>query len=55
MNSEKRMVSFCRELRRRVYSYLQDKEHRKEFEQWYLDRDGKPYEWKKRAETTGSE
>ena len=55
MNSEKRINSFCRELRRRVHRYLLDKEHREEFEEWYLGKYGKPYEWKKRADTVGSE
>lgn len=36
MISQKRMDSFCRELIRRVRRYYSDKEHRKEFEEWYL-------------------
>lgn len=43
----KRMNSFCRELLKKVLDYLQDEEHRKEFEKWYLQKYGKPYEWKK--------
>lgn len=39
--------SFSRELRRRVRNYLNDREHREEFETWYLQKYGKPYQWKK--------
>lgn len=44
---EKQLNRFCRMLRRTVRRYLDDKKHRKEFEKWYLDKYGKPYEWKK--------
>lgn len=47
---QKRLNSFARELRRRVRKYLDDREHRKEFEKWYLRKYGKPYEWKKGSE-----
>lgn len=30
-----------------VSQYLKDKEHRREFESWYLRKYGKPYQWKK--------
>lgn len=47
MIDHKRMDSFCRELVRRVRRYYNDKEHRREFEEWYLQNYGKPYEWMK--------
>lgn len=47
MISHKRMNSFCRELMRKVRQYYSNGEHRKEFEEWYLQKYGKPYEWKK--------
>lgn len=39
--------SFSRELRRRVRDYLNDREHKEEFENWYLQKYGKAYQWKK--------
>lgn len=47
MRANKQMNSFCRELRRRVRKYLDDGKHRKEFEEWYLEKYGKPYQWRK--------
>lgn len=44
---EKQTVSFCRDLRRRVRRYLDTPAHRREFEEWYLQKYGKPYQWKK--------
>ena len=41
---------FCRELGRIVFNYMQDKEHRKEFEKWYLKEYGKSYVWKTLAD-----
>lgn len=38
--------SFCRQLGRRVREYFATPEHRKEFEDWYLQEHGKPYKWK---------
>lgn len=48
--TEGRMNSFSRELARRVRRYLDIKEHREEFEEWYLKKYGKPYQWKKLSE-----
>lgn len=47
---QKRLNSFARELRRRVRKYLDDREHRREFEEWFLQKYGKPYQWKKGSE-----
>lgn len=47
---QKRMNSFCRELRRRVRRYYADREHRKEFEEWYFQKYGKQYQWKKEGD-----
>lgn len=47
---EKRLGSFCRELGRRIRNYYADKEHRKEFESWYLQEYGEPYRWKKKGD-----
>ena len=33
-------------LAQEVREYFKDPEHRKEFERWYLEKYGKPYEWK---------
>jgi len=44
------MNSFCRELRRRVRRYYADREHRKEFEEWYFQKYGKQYQWKKEGD-----
>lgn len=35
-------------LLRRVESYFQDKQHRREFETWFLKKYGKPYVWKQK-------
>jgi hypothetical protein len=48
---QKRLNSFCRNLRRTVRCYLDDPEHRQEFEDWYLRKYGKPYQWKKESES----
>ena len=40
--------SMSRLLASTVSQYLKDKEHRREFESWYLKTYGKKYEWKKR-------
>lgn len=50
MDTEKRMNSFARELRRRVRRYLDDREHRREFEEWFLRKYGKQYQWKKEGD-----
>lgn len=47
MDTEKRLNSFCRNLRRTVRRYLDNPDHRREFEEWYLQKYGKPYQWKK--------
>lgn len=31
-----------------VSEYLRDEAHRKDFEAWYEDKYGKPYEWKRK-------
>jgi hypothetical protein len=41
---------FCRELGWIVFNYMQDKEHQKEFEKWYLKEYGEPYVWKTLAD-----
>ena len=41
-----RLNSFCWDLQNRVRDYLRDPEHRREFEEWYLQQYGKPYQWK---------
>lgn len=33
-------------LAQEVREYFKDPEHRKEFERWYLEKYGLPYEWK---------
>lgn len=33
---------------RRVESYFQDKQHRREFEAWFQKKYGKPYVWKQK-------
>lgn len=38
---------FCRSLAECVKNYLRDPVHRKEFEDWYFEKHGKPYVWKK--------
>lgn len=43
-----RQESMSRLLVKTVSRYLQDKEHRREFEEWYFQTYGKKYEWKKR-------
>ncbi len=55
MDAEKRMNSFARELHRRVRRYLDDKEHRKEFEEWCLEKYGSSYQWKKVIEVEAKE
>lgn len=47
-----RWNSFSRELCRTVRRYLADPVHRKEFEEWHLQKYGKPYHWKKGSEVT---
>lgn len=37
-------------LARRVREYFTDEEHRKEFEDWYRQRTGKEYTWRKVTE-----
>ncbi len=49
------MNSFCRELRRRVRRYYADRGHRREFEEWYLQKYGKPYQWKKGSDVRCNE
>jgi len=41
------LPSFCRYLYKTVWNYLQDAEHQKQFEEWYLEKYGKPYQWKR--------
>ncbi len=36
----------CKLLVEKVSQYLQDEEHRKEFEKWYFQKYGKKYKWK---------
>lgn len=37
--------AFASLLTRSVREFFQDEQHRKEFEEWYLKKYGKPYEW----------
>lgn len=32
-----------------VRAYFDDENHRREFEAWYLEQYGKPYEWKEKS------
>lgn len=45
MSADDRLKSYSRNIRRRVYEYLTDKDHRREFEEWYLKKYGKKYKW----------
>ena len=36
---------------RKVFKCLQNKENRRDFEEWYLKKYGKPYEWRKHNES----
>ncbi len=38
--------AFASLLTRSVREFFQDEQHRKEFEEWYLKKYGKSYEWK---------
>lgn len=38
--------AFALLLAQEVREYFKDPEHRKDFEQWYLKKYGKPYVWK---------
>ena len=37
--------AFASLLARSVREFFQDEQHRKEFEEWYLNKCGKPYVW----------
>ena len=41
--------TFARALVRTVRAYYRDPAHRAEFEAWYLERYGKPYQWNKKG------
>lgn len=37
--------AFASLLARSVREFFQDEQHRKEFEEWYMKKNGKPYAW----------
>ena len=45
-----KLKQFAQILARTVQDYMQDPEHRREFEKWYLKEYGKPYVWKTLAD-----
>lgn len=47
MFKEKTKKSLGQELCKNILSYLEDEEHRKDFEEWYFEKYGVEYEWKK--------
>ena len=38
---------FCTILAKKVEAYFQDEENRKRFEEWYRQKYGKEYDWRK--------
>lgn len=44
--NDQRLTELSRDICRIIADYLRDESHKKEFEEWYLKKYGKPYAWK---------